>query len=298
MTVVTGAVSADRLATRAPAKVNLTLTILARRLDGYHELDSLVAFAGTGDDLSLEPGDSLDLVVEGPLAGATGPRDGNLIIKAARALGERRTNLKTGVFRLTKRLPAAAGLGGGSSDAAAALRLLARLNGLSLQDSAVAEAARATGADVLVCLVPRMRMMRGVGDVLGPPLTGARFFAVLVNPGLPVQTASVFGRLGLKPGERHPDRTRSFEVGGPAPVRLCDIAAAGNDLEPAAIAVAPIVAEALDSFRALPGCRLARMSGSGATVFGLFGDCREAAAAGRMLARQRPGWWVKATCLR
>lgn len=292
-----GAVSVRRLATRAPAKVNLTLTVLARRPDGYHELDSLVAFAGTGDDLTLEPGDSLDLVVEGPSAGATGPRDGNLIIKAARALDQRRVGLKSGMFRLIKRLPAAAGLGGGSSDAAAALRLLARLNGLSLQDSAIVEAARATGADVPVCLVPRMRMMRGVGDVLGPPLAGAGLFAVLVNPGQPVETARVFGRLGLQPGEQHRERTRPFDDGATT-VQLSDIAAADNDLEPAAIAVAPVVAEALDSLRALPGCRLARMSGSGATVFGLFGDRHEAAVAGRTLARQRRGWWVRATGLR
>ena len=134
-------VAAQPLATRAPAKVNLTLHVLGRRPDGYHELESLVAFAGTGDDLSLEPG-ALSLSVSGPTANAAGGEADNLVLKAARALARRVPGLRTGAFHLTKRLPVAAGLGGGSADAAAALRLLARLNGLALDDPAILAAAR------------------------------------------------------------------------------------------------------------------------------------------------------------
>lgn len=288
----------ERLATRAPAKVNLSLLVLGRRDDGYHELDSLVAFAGTGDDLSLVPGEELNLIVEGPRAQATGALGDNLVIKAARALAARRPGLRTGTFRLVKRLPAAAGLGGGSSDAAAALRLLARLNGLALDDEAVRDSARATGSDVPVCLHPRMRIMRGVGDVLGPPLAGGPFFAVLVNPGVPVATAAVFRHLGLDPGQLHKPGRPPATDDGSGVVGIDGVVRSGNDLEAPAIAVAPVVAEALDHLRRQPGCALARMSGSGATVFGLFGDCRQAAAAARAVGRDRPGWWVKATSLR
>src|SRR4051812_41484864 len=151
------------LATRAPAKVNLTLHVLGRRADGYHALESLVAFAGVGDSIALTPGDALDLVAEGETADRTGPAESNLVVKAARALAERIDGLRWGAFRLVKRLPVAAGLGGGSSDAAAALRLLARLNGLPLRHPALREAACATGADVPVCLEARARMMTGAG---------------------------------------------------------------------------------------------------------------------------------------
>jgi hypothetical protein len=188
------------LATRAPAKINLSLHVLGRRADGYHELESLVAFAGVGDTLSLTPDEPLSLTMEGPTAPRAGPLDNNLVLKGARHLVQRRHGLRLGAFRLVKRLPVAAGIGGGSSDAAAALRLLARLNGLSLDDPAVLDAARATGADVPVCLAARARFMRGVGERLGPPLKLPRMFAVLVNPAVPVETAQVFGALGLSPG--------------------------------------------------------------------------------------------------
>jgi 4-diphosphocytidyl-2-C-methyl-D-erythritol kinase len=279
-----------RLATRAPAKVNLSLAVLGRRADGYHELDSLVAFAGTGDDLSLTPGEAISLEVTGPRAAGAGDPGHNLVLKAARALLARRPRLRVGAFHLIKRLPAAAGIGGGSSDAAAALRLLARLNGLPVSDPAVREAAAATGADVPVCLEPRLKMMRGIGDILGPPLRG-RFFAVLANPGVPVETASVFRALVLQ--ARPP---KVLERGGA--VSLDEIAQARNDLEGPAVGLAPVIGEALALLRAQPGCRLARMSGSGATVFGLFDDCRSAALAGKQLAAARPGWWVRATLLR
>jgi 4-diphosphocytidyl-2-C-methyl-D-erythritol kinase len=291
------------LKARAPAKVNLTLHVLGRRPDGYHDLESLVAFAGTGDSLSLDPGSRLALTVSGPTAAASGSADDNLVLRAARALAERVPGLRTGAFHLTKRLPVAAGLGGGSSDGAAALRLLARLNGLSARDPALRDAARAVGADVPVCLDPRARIMRGAGEALGPPLRLARLFAVLANPAVPLATADVFRALGLAPGEgrgaasgiaRHPEIAPSMD---PAALLLA-LSAARNDLEPAALAVAPAVGEALTLMRATEDCRLARMSGSGATVFGLFEDCAAAAAAAKEIRQARPGWWVKTTSLR
>jgi 4-diphosphocytidyl-2-C-methyl-D-erythritol kinase len=286
------------LATRAPAKINLSLHVLGRREDGYHALESLVAFAGTGDSLTLAPGAGLSLAVEGPTAASAGADADNLVLKAARLLAERVEGLRLGVFRLVKRLPVAAGIGGGSSDAAAALRLLARLNDLAVDDPVIGEAARLTGSDVPVCLDPRMRMMRGRGEEVGPPLGLPPLFAVLVNPRVPVETPAVFRSMGLDPGERlvglaHP-RIADAEPG----LLLKTLATTRNDLEPPAIRLQPIIGDVLARLRETEGVRLARMSGSGATVFGLYGDCRTAAAAARSLRRSAPGWWIKATVLR
>ncbi len=301
------------LATRARAKINLTLHVLGRRADGYHELESLVVFAGVADRLTLRPAESLSLTLEGPTAGAAGPPERNLVIRAAQELAQRRPGLATGAFHLLKRLPAAAGIGGGSADAAAALRLLARLNGLPTDDPDLVEAARATGADVPVCLDPRARMMRGAGEEVGPPLALPPLFAALVNPGVAVPTADVFRALGLGPGERSGVAPRTPGGGGwPAksagwgePASECDttqllaaLAGARNDLEPPALALAPVIAAALSRLRATGDCRLARMSGSGATVFGLYDECRAAAQAAKLIRTAEPGWWVKATVLR
>ena len=187
-------------AEKAPAKINLTLRVLGRRADGYHELESLVAFAGVGDALTFAPGGALTLAVSGPTAQAAGDNADNLVLKAARALAERIAGLTLGSFALSKRLPVAAGLGGGSADAAAALRLLARANGVALDDPRLMQAAQATGSDVPVCLDPKPRLMRGVGDVLSAPLDLPRLFAVLVNPGVAVSTRDVFAALNLASG--------------------------------------------------------------------------------------------------
>jgi 4-diphosphocytidyl-2-C-methyl-D-erythritol kinase len=284
------------LTTRAPAKVNLTLHIVGRRTDGYHELESLVAFAGIGDTLSLVPGEPLLLSVSGSGAPQAGGDRDNLVLRAARALRERLPGLRAGAFQLVKRLPVAAGLGGGSSDAAAALRLLARLNGLRPGDPALVEAARAAGADVPVCLERRTRMMRGAGEVLGPPLKLPPLSAVLLNPRVPIATPAIFQALGLEPGEgaEAPPHPEIRAATGHAEL-FSILREARNDLEPAAVKLAPVIREALALLRGIEGCRLARMSGSGATVFGLF-DKRDASAlAAKMLGRARPGWWVKAT---
>ncbi|WP_043749144.1 4-(cytidine 5'-diphospho)-2-C-methyl-D-erythritol kinase [Methylobacterium nodulans] len=290
------------LTTRAPAKINLTLHVLGRRAgDGYHALESLVVFAGVGDTLSLEPGPDLALAVSGPTAGPAGPTADNLVLRAATRLAGLVPGLAVGRFSLVKRLPVAAGIGGGSSDAAAALRLLARLNGLSLAHPALAEAARATGADVPVCLEPRARMMRGAGEAIGPALSLPSLPAVLINPGVPVETAPVFRALGLAVGEANPAAAVPHPeiAAGLAPEDLlCRIGPARNDLEAPALTVAPVIGDTLSALRDQPGCRLARMSGSGATVFGLFTHRWRAAQAARAIAARHPGWWVRATMLR
>jgi 4-diphosphocytidyl-2-C-methyl-D-erythritol kinase len=287
------------LATRAPAKINLTLHVLGRRADGYHELESLVAFAGTGDALSLTPGRELSLTMEGPSAASAGTGDDNLVLKAARLLEKRVDGLRLGAFHLVKRLPVAAGIGGGSSDAAAALRLLARMNGLSLTDPAVLDAARQAGSDVPVCLEPRARMMRGAGEAVGPALNLPRLFAVLVNPGVPVETPLVFKALGLPPGSLPGAAPHPVIEPHPAAGLVLDRLHAGrNDLEAPAKALQPVIGEALGLVSGTKACRLARMSGSGATVFGLYDDCTAAAEAAKDIRRARPSWWVKAASLR
>jgi 4-diphosphocytidyl-2-C-methyl-D-erythritol kinase len=280
----------------APAKVNLTLRVTGRRPDGYHELESLVAFARVGDRVDFEPGDTLALDVRGPFAAAAGNLADNLVLKAARELARRAPELTLGRFILTKELPVAAGLGGGSADAAAALRLLARAN--ALDDARLADAARATGADVPVCLDAKARVMRGIGDVLSAPLDLPPLPAVLANPGVPLATKDVFGafaRLGA------PKAVAGFDMAAPLGASvtsaLAALARGSNDLEPAAVALCPAVAEALAALRATPDCRLVRMSGSGATCFGLYANESAAAAAAQAIAARHPGWWVRATVL-
>ena len=278
----------------APAKVNLTLRVLARRADGYHEIDSLVAFAGVGDALTFTPAPALALAVTGPTAGTAGAPADNLVLKAARALAAAVEGLRVGRFSLSKRLPVAAGLGGGSADAAAALRLLARANRIALDDARVREAARATGADVPVCLDPRPRRMRGIGEVLSEPLTLPRLPAVLVNPGVAVATRDVFAALRLAADATPPT---PGDAAPPAATLLDEIVNGRNDLEAPAIELEPAIAEVLAVLRALAGCRLARMSGSGATCFGLFASTSAATAAARALRVGHPEWWVRATAL-
>ncbi|MFS8041346.1 4-(cytidine 5'-diphospho)-2-C-methyl-D-erythritol kinase [Xanthobacter sp. AM33] len=287
---------------RAPAKINLTLRVVGRRTDGFHDLASIVAFAGAGDLVFLDPRGPLSLHVCGPTAAAAGPDDDNLVLRAARAFAERVPGARLGRFVLEKRLPVAAGLGGGSSDAAAALRLLAALNGLAPEDPRLFEAARATGSDVPVCLDPRARMMRGVGDVLSPPLALPLLPAVLVNCRVAVPTAGVFRALGLAPGAAlagpaHP-QVLPDAVAGDANALRTLLAGLPNDLEPPALALAPQIGRAMELLAAAPEARLVRMSGSGATVFALTDTCCTAAALARRVLALEPGWWVKPTVLR
>ncbi len=274
------------------AKINLTLRIVGRRADGYHELESLVCFARAGDRLMFQVGAPLALVVHGPRASAAGPPDQNLVLKAARALGDRVSGIRLGRFTLLKRLPAGAGFGGGSSDAAAALRLLAAANQLSLSDPRIAAAALATGADVSVCLDQKPRWMRGLGDILSEPLDLPRLPAVLVFPGIPLATKDVFAV--FQQTRTVAPAASSWTSAGTAHVLLERLGEQGNDLEGAAISRLPVIADVLTALRAQPGCRLARMSGSGSACFGIFPSRRSACAAARALAA-RTDWWIEAT---
>jgi 4-diphosphocytidyl-2-C-methyl-D-erythritol kinase len=289
---------------KAPAKINLNLAVHGRRGDGYHELTSLVAFAGTGDALSLEAGAASGLSISGPFAEGLEADGGNLVLRAAQNLAGLVPTLRMGRFHLVKRLPLASGIGGGSADAAAALRLLAALNGLEAGHPALEEAARLTGADVPVCLRSRACVMSGAGEILGPGLSLPPLFAVLVNPGVAVATAAVFAGLGLEPGQAARPRgegtpeeswSEGWRDGLGFMRRLAE--GQGNDLQEPALGLAPVMGEALDALAGLEGCRLARMSGSGATCFALFDDCRASARAAAALRAKRPGWWVKATAL-
>ncbi len=210
-----------------------------------------------------------------------------------------------GHFHLTKTIPVAAGLGGGSSDAAAALRMLARLNNLPAQDRRTMTAARATGADVPVCLDPQPRIMRGIGEVLSGPVRLPALHAVLVNPGVPVPTGAVFAalarsRAGAPPPSIDDDPASQCVEAGcePSFAALMDaLILSANDLEAPALALFPPVAESLSALRAIASCRLARMSGSGGTCFGLFATASDAKDAAAILQHDHPGWWVQNTVL-
>lgn len=265
----------------APAKVNLALHLVGRRADGYHLLDSLVVFAGVGDTVSAAPSGRLSLSVTGPFAaGLDGCDDDNLVLRAARLVGAR------AALRLDKQLPVASGIGGGSADAAATLRLLCRLDGRPLPP--VSEQL-ALGADVPVCVAGVACRMRGIGERVEPvALPG--FWLAMANPGIPVPTAGVFAALGGR-----------FGAPLAGPPRLPDatalagwLAAGRNDLQDAATGLAPPVAEALAALAAQPGCLLARMSGSGATCFALHAGRSSAEASAAALRRAYPGWWTAA----
>lgn len=281
----------------ARAKVNLTLRVLGRRADGYHDLASLVAFADCADRLTLQPAADLSLMTSGPRGGECGDATDNLVIKAARLFAELVPELQMGTFALDKQLPVAAGIGGGSADAAAALRLLARLNAIALDDPRLIEAARLTGADVPVCLASQSCVMTGVGEQLSS-VRLPRMPFVMVNPRVPIATVDVFTGLGLRKGEILTDvtdvvRSRKWPTEqATAAEWLKVLAQASNDLEAPAIKLQPIVGEVLSTLRAAAGMRLARMSGSGATCFAVFDSEAEARQASQPLRADHPLWWV------
>jgi 4-diphosphocytidyl-2-C-methyl-D-erythritol kinase len=285
----------------APAKINLTLRVIGRRADGYHTLESLVTFAALGDRLALTPGDAVVLTMSGAGAGLTGADADNLVLKAAGALAAQIAGLKAGAFHLEKNIPVAAGLGGGSADAAAALRLLARANDLAPDDPRLVEAARATGADVPVCLDPRPRVMRGIGDILSASVPLPRLHALLVNPGIGLPTKLVFSGWSATANQiqaKHPADVPKMPNKMPNEFDLLDwLAGETNDLEAPAIALAPVIAKVLAALRELAGCRLARMSGSGASCFALFLSAAETSAAAKTLRAEFPDWWVAETLL-
>lgn len=285
----------------ARAKVNLTLRVLGRRVDGYHDLESLVAFADCADTLTLEPGSELTLTTTGPGAQDCGDMSDNLVARAARGLADRVPGLTLGHFILDKRLPVAAGIGGGSADAAAALRLLARANGLESDDPRVVDVARETGADIPVCLASHACTMTGVGENLSM-LTLPKLPCVMVNPRVGVATKDVFTALGLSKGEFLAGvGDVMLSPGWPSDASydswVSAIDAGTNDLEPPALKVEPVIGDVLSALRATDGVRLARMSGSGATCFAIFGSGAEARAAAQAIAEGNPNWWVHAGVL-
>lgn len=264
----------------APAKVNLCLHVTGRRADGYHLLDSIVAFAGVGDRVTVSPGQGLEIA--GPQAAALALSEDNLCLRAARAMGG-------GVaVRLEKVLPVASGIGGGSADAAAVLRAMARM-GRPLPDPA---GVLALGADLPVCLAGRAARMQGVGEVL-TPVDLPEAWLVLANPGVAVPTPQVFRALARRDNPPMPPVPPLRDAAGLA----AWLAGQRNDLEPPAIALAPVIAEVRAALAAQSGCLLARMSGSGATCFGLFAGEEAAQTAALALSDRQPQWWVAAAPL-
>jgi 4-diphosphocytidyl-2-C-methyl-D-erythritol kinase len=269
----------------APAKVNLHLHVVGRRADGYHLLDSLVVFAGVGDWLFVSPADDLSLSVTGPFAAGLETEADNLVLRAARGLAAHAGVRPTGKLVLEKNLPVASGIGGGSADAAAALRLLCR--SWRVEPGAAAQVVAGLGADVPVCLAGEAASMAGVGEILRavPPLPDLGI--VLVNPGVAVSTPSVFrARTGgfSEPAILPADGWRDVDA------LIATLRETRNDLEPPARLHAPVIGDVLGALAAAPGCRLTRMSGSGATCFGLFPTSVAAREAARTIVRD--GWWV------
>lgn len=271
----------------APAKVNLFLHLRGQRADGYHLLESLAVFPAIGDVLEAETGPGLSLALDGPFGLDLPGGDGNLVLRAAEMLAEAAgIRRPRAALRLVKNLPIASGIGGGSSDAAAALRLLARLWKVAVPEAV----APALGADVPVCLAaPRATMMAGIGERLAPAPAMPAFWIVLINPLKAVETRAVFRETAEK----------DLPAGPPAPERgfarfaelVGWLAAQRNDLEPAARRLCPEIGEVL---RALDDAPLARMSGSGATCFALHAEQAQALAQADRIRASSPGWWVAA----
>lgn len=283
------------IAIAAPAKINLFLHVLGRQADGYHRLDSLIAFAELGDRVDVAPAADLTLAIDGAFAPGLSTGEDNLVLRAARALSAAAGRHVPGAaIRLTKNLPVASGIGGGSSDAAATLKALEALWRLDLGDAALARLGLALGADVPVCLLGETARVAGIGESLSPAGALPPFGVVLANPAVPVPTAAVFkalrGRYSGPAGE------------APATASAREFAAwlgrCGNDLAAPAIEIAPIIGEVLAALGATGECLLARLSGSGATCFALYPDDHAAEAATRVIRAAHPGWWAAATRFR
>ena len=275
----------------APAKVNLYLHIIGRRTDGYHLLDSLIAFADIGDRITAEPAETVSLEITGPEAsGLANLGQDNLVLRAARLLADHAATTQGAAIHLEKNLPVAAGIGGGSSDAAAALRVLAALWHLSIEEQALRSIGARLGADLPVCLYGRAAWLGGIGEHIEPAPELPEAGILLANPRKELPSASVFaarkgpfgdaGRFAAMPGS----------VSGLAEA----LVSCRNDLTGAALGLAPEIDAVLASLARLPGALIARMSGSGATCFALFSDRAAAEAAHLALAAAEPGWWCAA----
>lgn len=277
----------------APAKINLALHVTGRRADGYHELETLVAFPQIGDELVAEPSRKDRLVLDGPFAEQLRSGETNLVQRAVAAFRERWPEaVGTGLtIRLTKNLPVAAGLGGGSADAAAALRIMEQMSAVPVERKALLNLATTLGADVPMCLVSAPAFASGIGEKLTPLRNFPSMHVVLVNPLKPLATADVFRR--LKSRQNEPMPARPDFANHPALLALW-LEGTRNDLEPPAIELMPEIGAMIVRLGAAQGCVLARMSGSGATVFGLFGSSAQAHNTAHELRLEWPDYWVAA----
>lgn len=278
----------------APAKINLALHVTGQRPDGYHLIDTLVGFASVGDWITLDARLAPGLVITGPEGAALDPSAPNLV---TRTVAEFWRGAPLGL-RLDKHLPVSSGIGGGSADAAATYRglawLMARTAGPAADPARAAERLLSLGADVPMCVPSAPARVRGIGEVLDPVPGLARLCLVLVNPREALPTPAVFGALRDK---ANPDLPRLPPDPGAAPALTRYLAQQRNDLEAPALALAPVIGTVLDRIASSAGCQLARMSGSGATCFGIYPDAATADQAARRIARDNPGWWVKSAVL-
>lgn len=285
--------AAPDVSVEAPAKINLFLHVTGRRPDGYHELESLVAFAGVHDRIGVRAGEGLSLEIEGPFAAALDAGGENLAVEAARALAAEAGIRPDARIRLHKALPVAAGIGGGSADAAAALRALCALWNLSVPADRLGALALALGADVPVCLSGRPGIVRGIGERIAHAPALPEVPMVLVNPAVPLATAAVFAAR-----EGPFSAPASFDTAPADAARLAEaLGGTRNDLFPPARRLCPEIDTVLDAIRSAPSCLVARLSGSGPTCFGLFPSEKAASEAAGRIAADRPGWWVCATRL-
>jgi len=273
----------------ARAKINLTLEILGQREDGYHELAGLTVFAGLGDLLTCAPADDLSLEIEGPFAEDLKRESGNLVLKAAEALRRHAEFEKGAALRLEKNLPLASGLGGGSADAAAALRALNQLWALDLKEEELRCIGLELGADVPVCVASKPAFMTGLGEKLEPLALPEGLHLLLINPRVQVPTGDVFKELAALPYDgrsvQPPEELTALR-------EFVDwLNEHPNDLEEPALSLVPEIGDVLGAVRVQPGCHLARMSGSGATCFGLFDNEDRLAKAAARIAEARPKWW-------
>jgi len=281
----------------AQAKVNLALHVVGRRDDGYHLLDMLVAFPDTGDALAFAPDPRSDFSLTMTAASAPAlvdcPAEDNLVLRAARAFRDAFGRPAGGRFTLEKRLPVAGGVGGGSADAAATLRLLARLEGIEPADPVLAALALGLGADVPMCLASASARVRGIGEDLTPVPGLPPLGVVLANPGVAVATPAVFRSLAHRDNPPLPP-IPPFVSGAEL---VAWLASTRNDLQAPAIRLEPRIGTAIEALARLDGARFARMSGSGATCFALFDDRAAAESAAASLRRAHPDWWTAAAAI-
>lgn len=279
----------------ARAKINLALHVTGRREDGYHLLDTLVAFPNFGDRLTARAAPSLSLDITGPFATNLAAGDDNLVLKAARLLAERAAGPRGAELNLEKNLPIASGIGGGSADAAAALRLLNEIWRIDMDSAELADLALKIGADVPMCLASTPLVARGIGDEITPIAALPEAGFLLVNPGAALSTPDVFMALERRDNAPLPALPDAFADAADLSAWLAETR---NDLEVPAIALAPVIADVLTELRAQPETLLARMSGSGTTCFALYSTPEQARAAARSLAARHKTWWIQAAKLR